>query len=203
MGFFTHQILRMVLVCLAGISALGYAGVFKSSEIKTEADGVDLLVGEDYAKRVEELILSAKTRVWMAVYVANFQKDRAYSVENKLFNALAKVHSQGVDVKVILDEGLEWDSQKNAMSSRRSIKNDSAYEFLQSKGIPVRMDSPEQIMHGKFLVVDERYAVLGSHNWTYSALAKNVEVSVLLSRESDSQEVAKVFAKLWGRSQER
>ena len=193
--------LSLLWLGLAIVGAMGYTGFFqvqaKSQREPSEDSGVELLAGESYAKRVEELILSARSKVWVAMYVANYQGDRFGAAENKLFQALAKIHSKGVDVKVVLDRGMEWDKAKAQLSKERSDKNDAAFEYLKSKGIPVRWDSADQIMHAKFLVVDERFAVVGSHNWTYSALAKNVEVSVLLSRESDSAPVGKLFTELW------
>ena len=196
-GLGARSVLSHLWLILALIGALGFTGFFQIQAKSDSPSGVEVLAGTNYAKRVEELILSAKSKVWVALYVASYQADRGNALENKLFNALAKVHSKGVDVRVVLDRGLEWDSAKAQLSKERSDKNDAAFEFLKSKGISVRWDSFEQIMHAKFVVVDESYAVLGSHNWTYSALSKNVELSVLLSRESDCQPVAKVFKELW------
>jgi phosphatidylserine/phosphatidylglycerophosphate/cardiolipin synthase-like enzyme len=189
-------IFSVFFVGLSLIGAVGYAGVHSNS-FKSEKDGVELLLNDAYVSRVLELISSSKKRVWVSMYVAKYQKKRSYSIENKLFKALAKAHARGVDVRVLLDEGMEWDGKSGRMSNRRSSKNDDAIDYLLEQGLSVRLDSPEQIMHAKTLVVDSGFAVIGSHNWTYSALSRNIETSVLLSREHDVAPLAKVFQDQW------
>lgn len=183
-------------VGLSVLGAVGYAGV-QGKAFKAEKDGVELLLNESYVARVLDLIASSRKRVWVSMYVAKYQKSRSYSVENKLFKALVEAHGRGVDVRVLLDEGMEWDGKSAKMSNRRSTKNDDAITYLLEQGLSVRLDSPEQIMHAKTLVVDDGYAVVGSHNWTYSALSRNVETSVLLSRHQDVAPLAEAFLQQW------
>ena len=205
MSFFkNHHHLRssksvwsIFFIALSLLGAVGFAGVHSNKRFKAEKDGVELLLNEAYVVRVLELISCSNQRVWVSMYVAKYQKERSYSVENKLFKALVQAHASGVDVRVLLDEGLEWDGKSGRMSNRRSSKNDDAIEYLLEQGVSVRLDSPEQIMHAKTIIVDDHYAVVGSHNWTYSALSRNVETSVLLSREPDVTPLAKAFEKQW------
>jgi len=102
---------------------------------------------------------------------------------------------------VILDESYDWDSQNNRPSEARSDKNDEVFQYLKAQGIPVQMDSFEQTMHGKFLMIDDAWVVLGSTNWTYSALSKNVEVSVLMQNDELCYELSNFFEMLWNQSE--
>jgi phosphatidylserine/phosphatidylglycerophosphate/cardiolipin synthase-like enzyme len=187
-----------LLVCIG--SGLAYAGVLGSTDFKTEQDGVELLWSEDYVPRTLELIASAKKSVWVGMYVTSYQSDRGYAIENKMLKALVEAHRSGIDVRVVVDEGYQWDTKTHRMSSRRSKKNDNAVAYLHQNGVEVRRDDPDRIMHGKFMVVDEDIAVIGSHNWTYSALKKNVEVSVLLKGQDDVEELSRHYQTLWKRS---
>lgn len=184
------------LISLGCYGAWGFA-LAGPKAFEAEADGVELLLNERYVERVLELIHASKKRVWVAMYVARYQRSRSYSIENKLFKALLKAHVRGVDVRVLLDEGYEWDAKSGKMSKRRSDKNEEALSYLLQQGIPVRLDDPERIMHAKTLCVDDRYAVVGSHNWTYSALSKNVEASVLLFDVDEVQALSKCFLESW------
>lgn len=176
--------------------AVGFASG-GAQKFVAERDGVELLLSERYPDRVLELMASAKKKIWVSMYVARYQEDRSFAIENKMFKALVDAYRRGVDVKVILDEGMEWDTHKGRMSNRRSQKNDEALQYLRRNGVPVRLDDPERIMHAKTLSVDDQYAVVGSHNWTYSALKKNVEVSVILSRKQDAEPLARAFDEMW------
>lgn len=164
-------------------------------------ESVDLLFGPEYAEKVLSLVQSAQKRCWVAVYVASYSDSFEFSIQNRLFQALVERFKKGVDVKVILDESNEWDVLKNRPSEKRSTKNDAVFQYLNDNGVPVLMDSPSQTMHGKFVVVDDLWVVLGSTNWTYSALSKNVEVSTILKNESLNAEMQIFFEKLWNQSE--
>lgn len=164
-------------------------------------ESVDLLLGPEYAKKVLPLIQSAQKRCWVAVYVASYSDSFEFSIQNRLYKALVERFKKGVDVRIILDESYEWDVMKGKPSDKRSTKNDVVFQYFKENGVPVLMDSPDQTMHGKFVVVDDSWVVLGSTNWTYSALSKNVEVSSILKNEALNQEMQNFFKTLWNQSE--
>jgi phosphatidylserine/phosphatidylglycerophosphate/cardiolipin synthase-like enzyme len=51
------------------------------------------------------------------------------------------------------------------------------------------------------LVVDERIAIIGSHNWTPYALDRNFEVSVLIRNPVLAGQLAAHFDTLWQAAQ--
>ena len=134
------------------------------------------------------------------MYVCRYKPDLNHSIENKVLKALIKAHRQGVDVRVIVDEGFEWDPKLAKVSKRRSRKNDAASGHLHRHGVAVRRDDPQRIMHGKFILVDDDIAIIGSHNWTYSALKRNIEASVLLRGQDDVAELSGRYQQLWQES---
>jgi len=52
-------------------------------------------------------------------------------------------------------------------------------------------------MHAKVVVIDGRCVVIGSHNWTESALRYNHEVSVLICSSDLAKEVKEYIESLW------
>jgi phosphatidylserine/phosphatidylglycerophosphate/cardiolipin synthase-like enzyme len=64
---------------------------------------------------------------------------------------------------------------------------------LQAAGVPVEVSEQARLLHHKFAVIDGRYVVTGSYNWTESAERRNRESLVIL----DCPEVASVFATEW------
>ena len=166
-----------------------------------EGEAVELILGPEYPEKVHPLLKSAQKRLWLAVYVASYHEDRTFSIQNKFFQTLVERYKKGVDVRVILDESYDWDSAKNRPSKKRSTKNDAVFQYLKNNGVPVFMDSYDQIMHGKFVVIDDLWIVLGSTNWTYSALSKNVEVSTIIKNREINQQMEEFFQKLWNQSE--
>ncbi|MBA3065847.1 hypothetical protein FP828_05105 [bacterium] len=56
-------------------------------------------------------------------------------------------------------------------------------------GIKVHFDAGGTVTHVKLIIIDGHIAVVGSHNWTYTAFALNNEASVVI----ESSEVASEF----------
>ncbi len=71
-------------------------------------------------------------------------------------------------------------------------------EYLQRRGVPVTritMRGEYSAMHNKFMVVDGRYVIAGSYNFTTTAGAANWENVVWM----DSPEIASRYAQAWER----
>lgn len=144
----------------------------------------DLLVtgpGEPlaYARTAERLIAGARTRVWVMQYVVRVDDGPVGS----LLTALAAARDRGVEVRVALDRGKLYGSEAP------DPKNDAAAAWLAGHGIPVAWDEEGRTSHAKVLLVDDATAVIGSHNWTRSALVDNREVSAVIT---DPGQVARI-----------
>ncbi len=100
-----------------------------------------------------------------------------------VFGAVVRAHERGVKVRVLL----EPDPMNNA--------NDNMYWKLADEGISVKFYSGE-LMHSKFTIRDGKDVLVGSHNFSYSALNKNREASVIISG-SAVQEFIDVFEEDW------
>jgi phosphatidylserine/phosphatidylglycerophosphate/cardiolipin synthase-like enzyme len=172
----------------------------KPAEIK---DGSNLIAGSEYAEKVLALLKNAKKRIYVSMYVMRYSQSRAYSIENIYIKALIDRYKRGVDVKVILDASHEWSKKRHSLSGPRSDKNDNAYNALKKAGVPVVYDSMDQTMHAKTIVIDEELCIIGSTNWSYSALKKNVEFSVLIKSKSQTEKMAQHFKRLWTASENK
>lgn len=191
----------LVLSLVLMISTMGMLNFGHRTPILEDGQSMELLIGPDYSKRVLPLLKKAQKRLWVGVYVASYYPERPFSIQNQFLKALVEAYKNGVDVKVVLDESYEWDVEKHGYSKERSTKNDAVFNYLKDNGVPVLMDSFEQIMHGKFIVIDDQWVVLGSTNWTYSALSKNVEVSTLIQNEAINSKMEDLFSELWNQSE--
>ncbi len=155
-----------------------------------QADSVTPLVNEQYFHTVHKALRTAKDSIFCVMYLAKYSEKYDSGYPNILINDLIKAHKRGLEVKVILDHNIQfW--LRNKKRNKIERKSNSAYKKLQRAGVPVFYDDKKQITHSKILIIDQYITVLGSTNWTYSALNKNNEASILI----ESSEVAKEFIK--------
>lgn len=99
-----------------------------------------------------------------------------------LVNALVAAKQRGVDVAVKADK---------VQSAGKSQK--AAIAKLEQAGIPVEVSTESRLLHHKFAVVDGRWVITGSFNWTISAENRNRENLVIL----DCPDLARSFTAEW------
>jgi phosphatidylserine/phosphatidylglycerophosphate/cardiolipin synthase-like enzyme len=135
-----------------------------------------------YFDQVHPLLQNAQKTIRLILYEIRYYPRFKNSPTNQLIQALIEAHRRGVSVEVIVEE-----SSDHAVDNAQ--QNHEAAALLEEAGIPVYFDSPTTTTHDKILVIDDRYVIIGSTNWSYHALEKNNESSVLV----DSPELAKYY----------
>lgn len=71
---------------------------------------------------------------------------------------------------------------------------------LSNAGIEVKTDEDKEAhMHNKFVVIDDRYVINGSFNWTYGAVKKNNENLVIQDDPKLAAIFTKEYEKLWAK----
>lgn len=132
---------------------------------------------EDYHTTALRLIAGAQQRVSVVLFVARLDDDGPVM---HLVEALSDAARRGIAVRVVLDRGRDW------RTGELDPKHLEVAERLRRGGVRVVLDEDDRTTHAKVLVVDDRHVVVGSHNWTRSALIANREWSLLI----DDQEIA-------------
>jgi len=99
-----------------------------------------------------------------------------------LANAMIQRAQQGVNVAGVLDK-----TQAGGQGAELGT--------LFCAGVPVRLDGNPQFMHNKIIIVDERYVVTGSLNFSTSAEESNDENVIII----DNPEIAKLYMDDFGR----
>lgn len=98
----------------------------------------------------------------------------------EIAEALVEAHSRGIDVKILMDK------------SQRKDKY-SKLPFLLKSGIPTLIDPAAGIAHNKVIIVDDRFVLTGSFNFTRAAESKNAENVLLI----DDPSLAKIYKDNW------
>lgn len=114
----------------------------------------------DGGERILSLIDGAHDTIDIEVYVFT-SKDA--------MRALERAKARGVAIRIIIE--------RNVMSGQ----NDATYRQLASQGFNVRYArSDVALTHSKFIIVDGKAVLVGSHNLSNAALYDNREASVII-----------------------
>lgn len=165
----------LLLALVAAVFALGFA-----VQARRRPPEVLFSDGEPYAyaRALERRLALAEDGVRVAMFVARLEGDPDAAPADDpvaaLLRALRDAHRRGVDVRVCLDAGRNWET------GEPEAKHEAALTWLRAQGVPVVADELEVTTHAKAVVIDRRWVLMGSHNWTRAALTRNREVSLLL-----------------------
>ncbi len=91
-------------------------------------------------------------------------------------DALVVLHQRGLNVEIIVDSG-----QAGQASSQ--------YDDLLVLNLNIRRDGQSHKLHHKVIIIDGRYVVTGSYNFSENAESRNDENSVVI----DNQAIAQLF----------
>ena len=150
-----------------------------------------------YGDNLEQVIVNAITQATVSVEVAVQELNLPGIAE-----ALAASHQRGIKVRLILEN--EY--------STPDTDNRDALQIIQTAQVPQIDDTADGsqgsgLMHHKFVVIDNRWVITGSANFTYSGihgdadnLASRGNANALLKIESEAiaQQFTQEFNLMWG-----
>ncbi len=145
------------------------------------ADDVVPLPNRDYLPAVRKAIQNAKKSLHIFMFAARYYPQYKDDPNSLLLQDIIDAHKRGVEVIVILDAS-GWNVSNTVYNKRFG-------DSLRSAGVPVYYDPIDVTSHDKLIIIDGYITFVGSHNWSYFALARNNEASVMIK----SKEVAEFF----------
>lgn len=101
-----------------------------------------------------------------------------------LTNSLIRAKQRGVDVKIILDA-------TNTSGKRNKLK------VLRTSGIPVKVENYAGKVHSKSIIIDDKYIIAGSMNFSNSGENKNDENVLIVEDERLARHYKGFFEYLW------
>ncbi|MCQ9206866.1 MAG: phospholipase D-like domain-containing protein [Omnitrophica bacterium] len=134
-----------------------------------------------YERAVIDLLDGAKESIVVSMYVISLPSKKNNPIR-LLLEDLIEARGRGVSVTLYLNTRFR-DIDKTKI---RLIEN-PALKRLEDAGCVIHLMPPNRTLHDKLVIVDSRYVVEGSTNWTISALRNNFESATLI----DSPELAK------------
>jgi len=165
----------VILVAVAAVVYLRLAGPPGAPARVVAADD------RDYFNVVHELLSGAQRSIDVIIYQGRFYFQYPLSKSNALIADLVDAGERGVKVRAILEQA-NW-------NHGNSEDNRDVWSVLAGTGVSTYFDPLETTSHSKLVVVDGKYTVMGSMNWSYYALDKNNEAAVVV----ESPEIAGEF----------
>jgi len=135
-----------------------------------------------YEKAVIDLLDSAKDSIIISMYVLKPGEHDKHPI-NRLMKDLEEALERGVTVQIYLNTK-GW--EKSPLSGE-SGKN-KALDRLRAKGAQIYPITSRYMLHDKMIIVDSRFVVIGSANWSVSALRDNLESTVLIDSPALAEE---------------
>jgi cardiolipin hydrolase len=131
--------------------------------------------GDECVEHIIELIQSSIDQLDICVFTIS---------DDRITRALVDAHKNNVVVRIISDNTKAQD--------KGSDIND-----LARAGVSIKLDTTDNHMHHKFMVVDQKVVLTGSYNWTRSAALYNQENVVSFEDEIVAVRFFDEFEKLW------
>lgn len=117
------------------------------------------------------LIRNAKSYIYIPTFVLT---------EKRVTQELIKAKERGVEIKIIID------------ALNASIKH-SKHNELRSGGISVKTENYAGKMHSKSMIIDDKFTIIGSMNFSYSGENKNDENIIII----EDKEIALLYKKFF------
>lgn len=168
---------KKVFILLGGLILImvGIVSVYaRNTQDQSKSAGCTavILANEEFFPVLLKSIDEARNEIIMSIFSFKAGKYKK-SYPDQIAGYLEKAVKRGVKVFVVLER---TDNEADELN----IQNKKAGKFLEAKGIRVFYDSPQKTTHTKLTVIDQKLILLGSHNFTQSALKYNNEISILL-----------------------
>jgi cardiolipin hydrolase len=104
--------------------------------------------------------------------------------DKELADQILACHRQKVKVRIITDD--------------EKIRDEGSEIYLfEQNGIEIKIDHSHYRMHNKFGIIDNRIAITGSFNWTYTATKHNQENLLATSNYDIVKQYQNEFNRLW------
>lgn len=123
------------------------------------------------------LIKNAKKYIYIPTFVLT---------ERRVTEELINAKNRGVDVKIIID-------------ALNASNKHSKHKLLRENGILVKTENYAGKMHSKSMIVDDKYTIIGSMNFSYSGENKNDENLIIIKDSEVAMFYKNFFLYQWSK----
>ncbi len=145
--------------------------LLKNSKIKILFSPQDNVIEKD----IIPLIDASNKYIYMPVF---------FFTHKKLADHLVLAHARGVDIRLIND-------------ATNSHGKYSVNKYLRDNGVLIKTENRAGKMHMKTIIIDDKYSIVGSMNYTKAGNNFNDENTVIINNKQIAKYMANTFIYLW------
>lgn len=138
-----------------------------------------LIIGGEFADKSIPLIKQAQKTIDIIVYDWRWYPNQIGSAVQRFNNEIINSRKRGRRIRVI--------------TNSFNLTN-----ILKPLGFEVRNSASKKTLHTKLMIIDNKTAILGSHNYTMNAFTVNYEVSIIVWEAKIIERLKSYFENLWG-----
>lgn len=138
----------------------------------------NIIIGKEFPGKVIPLIEQTQNSIFIIVYDWRWYPDQTGTMIQKFNNAIIASARKGKKIRVITNYHY-------------------VDKILSRLNVEVKQISSKRTIHTKLMIIDNKTAILGSHNYTMNAFTINHEVSVILEDEQAVKRLSLYFENLW------
>ena len=165
-----------------------FAGEFYPAKVSDISD-------REYEQAVIGLIDNAQKSVVIGMYHISTQLELNNPVK-LLLNDLVEAEKRGVQVRIYLNT-------KFPDVSYKELVDEDEFKALKEAGCELYFIPPGRKLHDKVVIVDRRYVVEGSMNWSIIALKNNFESATLIDSPGLAKEKIARLEKIYKMQKEK
>lgn len=150
-----------------------------------------LLVWPDsvYYSRLKSALQAATRSIDICMFHIAMPKENHPT--KALLDALITAHQRGLSVRVLVDADRPEDHYLSTVINERAVGH------LRDQGVPVRQDSPAKLLHSKFVLVDDEWTIIGSHNWSAGSFFQMDDLTLAIRSTAVWAAQRARFEQLW------
>jgi phosphatidylserine/phosphatidylglycerophosphate/cardiolipin synthase-like enzyme len=137
-----------------------------------------IIIGSDYVPTVAPLIKQAKRSINVLMFDWRWYPNDFMCDTSILNHAFVTMSRQGVKVRAITNYS-------------------EIIKILTRLGIEAKKWNSSRILHSKLVIIDNEIVVMGSHNFSQSAMTRNAETSSVIYDKEEVQKLTDYFESLW------
>lgn len=138
----------------------------------------DIIIAQQFFDKVSPLLLNARKSIDIIVFDWRWYAESPMSECQKFNLLILRAVKRGVRIRAV-------------------VNSQEIFDKLRLAGVQVKKYRSTHLLHAKLMIIDDESVLIGSHNYTQSAMTSNHEISVILSEIDNIDLYNSFFFNIW------
>ena len=148
-----------------------------------------LLPDEKFIKRAIKLICSAEHSIYLSTFKAEISHSPLGLSVIPFYDEVMKKAKEKKDVKLLIN----WNDKRSSVPKTNLL----VMKKIKESGGLVRTLQNNRCCHAKIIIIDKRFAIIGSHNLSVKSCTANFEVSFFIDDLVAIKALLGVYFDVW------